>query len=127
MKLLLWAMLGGALGSGARHLVNVGFGRWLGSGFPWSTLCVTVVGCLLMGVVVEVLALKFKAALDLRAFIATGILGGFFTTFSAYALDFATLVGQQVRLLAALYLLGSVVLSIAAPCTGLWLTRWLST
>jgi len=73
-----------------------------------------------------VLALKFKASLDLRAFIATGILGGF-TTFSAYALDFATLVGQQVRLLAALYLLGSVVLSIAALYTGLWLTRWLCT
>jgi fluoride exporter len=126
MKLLLWGMLGGALGSGARHLVNVGFGRWLGGGFPWSTLCVNVVGCLLMGVVVEVLALKFKASLDLRAFIATGILGGF-TTFSAYALDFATLVGQQVRLLAALYLLGSVVLSIAALYTGLWLTRWLCT
>jgi len=126
MKPLLWAMLGGALGSGARHVINVGFGRWLGSGFPWSTLCVNVVGCLLMGVVVEVLALKFKGSLDLRAFIATGILGGF-TTFSAYALDFATLAGQQDRLVAGLYLLGSVVLSIAALYTGLWLTRWLVT
>jgi CrcB protein len=126
MKLLLWAMLGGALGSGARHVINVGFGRWLGSGFPWSTLCVNVVGCLLMGVVVEVLALKFKGSLDLRTFLATGILGGF-TTFSAYALDFATLVGQHDRLAAGLYLLGSVVLSIAALYAGLWLTRGLFT
>ena len=77
---------------GARHVINVGFGRWLGSGFPWWTLCVNVVGCLLMGVVVEVLALKFKGSLDLRTFIATGIFGGF-TTFSAFALDFASLVG----------------------------------
>jgi fluoride exporter len=126
MKLLLWAMIGGALGSGARHVINVGFGRWLGSGFPWSTLCVNVVGCLLMGVVVEVLALRFKGSLDLRSFIATGILGGF-TTFSAYALDFATLVGQQDRFLAGLYLVGSVALSMLALYSGLWLTRWLFT
>jgi fluoride exporter len=126
MKLLLWAMIGGALGSGARHAINVGFGRWFGSGFPWSTLCVNVVGCLLMGVVVEVLALRFKGSLDLRTFIATGILGGF-TTFSAYALDFATLVEQQDRLFAGLYLVGSVLLSIVALYTGFWLTRWLFT
>jgi len=126
MKLLLWAMIGGALGSGARHVINVGFGRWLGNGFLWSTLCVNAVGCLLMGVVVEVGALRFKGSLDLRAFVATGILGGF-TTFSAYALDFATLVGQQDRLFAGLYLVGSVVLSIAALYTGLWLTRWVFT
>ena len=84
-----------------------------------------------MGVVVEVLALKFKGSLALRAFFATGIfatsiLGGF-TTFSAYALDFATLVGQQERLVAGLCLVGSLVLSIAALYTGLWLTRWLFT
>ena len=54
MKLLLYAMVGGALGSGARHLVNVGFGRWLGMGFPWWTFFVNVSGCLLMGVVIEV-------------------------------------------------------------------------
>ena len=50
MKHLLYAMAGGALGSGARHLVNVGFGRWLGIGFPWWTFFVNIVGCGLMGV-----------------------------------------------------------------------------
>ena len=126
MKPLLWAMLGGALGSGARHVIDVGFWRWLGRGFPWSTLCVGVVGCLLMGVAVEVQALKVKGSLDLRTFITTGILGGF-TTCSAFALDFASLVGQQERFAAGLYLLGSVVLSIAALYAGLWLTRSLFT
>ena len=52
------------------------------------TFFVNVVGCLLMGVVVEALALKFQGSLDLRTFLATGILGGF-TTFSAFSLDFA--------------------------------------
>jgi CrcB protein len=126
MKLLLYAMAGGALGSGARHLVNVGFGRWLGAGFPWWTLFVNVVGCLLMGVVIEVLAVKFQGSIELRTLLATGVLGGF-TTFSAFSMDFAFLLQRQEHVAAALYLLGSVALSILALYVGLWLVRWLVT
>ena len=90
MKLLLYAMAGGALGSGARHLVNVGMGRWLGPGFPWWTFVVNVSGCFLMGVLIESLALKFQGSTDLRTLLATGVLGGY-TTFSAFSLDFSYL------------------------------------
>jgi len=124
MKHLFYAMAGGALGSGARQLVNVGMGRWLGSGFPWWTLFVNVVGCGLMGVLVESLALKFQGSIDLRTFLATGILGGF-TTFSAFSLDFAFLMQRHEHMQAALYLLGSVALSILALYAGMHLTRWL--
>lgn len=123
MKLLLWAMIGGALGSGARHAVNVGFGRWLGSGgFPWWTLSVNIVGCCLMGVLVEVLAQRFHGSLEMRTFFATGVLGGF-TTFSAFSLDFATLAGRSEYFQAGAYLVTSVVVSIAAFYCGLWLMR----
>jgi hypothetical protein len=74
MKLLLWAMVGGALGSGERRTVSVGFGRWLGAGFPCWTLFVNVAGCLLSSVSVEMLALRLKASRELRTFIATDIL-----------------------------------------------------
>ena len=117
----LW--LGGALACGARHLINGGFGRWLGGGFAWATRTVTVGGCLRMGLVVEALALEVKGALDLRPSIATGIPGGF-TTVSADALYFASLVGQQARVAAGLYRVGSVVPSLATLSTGSWLTRW---
>jgi len=125
MKLLLYAMVGGALGSGARHLVNVGFGRWLGMGFPWWTFFVNVSGCLLMGVVIESLALKFQGSADLRTFLATGILGGY-TTFSAFSLDAALLYERGAIGLAALYVLASVVLSIAGLFAGLYLVRHFS-
>ena len=49
MRLILYAAAGGGIGAAARHLVNVGFGRWLGMGFPWWTLFVNVVGCFLWG------------------------------------------------------------------------------
>jgi CrcB protein len=122
MKLLLWAMAGGAVGTAARHLANVGFGRWLGPGFPWWTFFVNVVGSFLMGVVIESLALKAAGSTELRTFLATGILGGF-TTFSAFSMDFAYLVQRHEIASAALYLLGSVALSILALYAGLWLTR----
>jgi fluoride exporter len=126
MKLLVWAMVGGALGSGARHLVNVGLGRWLGAGFPWWTLFVNVSGSLLMGVLIESFALKLQGSQDLRTFLATGVLGGY-TTFSAFSMDFAHLVQRHDYLQAGLYLAGSVIVSILALYAGLWLTRWVLT
>lgn len=122
MRLLLLAAAGGALGAGARHLVNVAFGRLLGASFPWQTVFVNVVGSLAMGLLIAAFALRFSGNLDARTFLATGILGGF-TTFSAFSLDFANLVERGNWGLAAGYAGGSVVLSIAALFVGLWLGR----
>jgi fluoride exporter len=122
MRLVLYAAAGGAIGTVARHLANVGFGRWLGAGFPWSTLFVNVVGGFLMGAVIEALALRFDGSLELRTFIATGILGGF-TTFSAFSMDAVLLMQRGETVAAAVYIGASVVLSIVALLAGLWLTR----
>lgn len=122
MRLLLLAALGGAVGSGARHLVNVGFGRWLGAGFPWATLLVNVVGGFLMGVLIAALAAKFQGSLEFRTFLATGVLGGL-TTFSAFSMDFVMLMERQELALAGAYVIASVALSILALYAGLWLTR----
>ncbi|MDX2204455.1 MAG: fluoride efflux transporter CrcB [Hyphomicrobiaceae bacterium] len=124
MKLLLYAMAGGALGSGTRHLINIGMGRWLGPGFPWWTLAINVTGCFLMGALIETLALRFNSSNELRTFIATGVLGGY-TTFSAFSLDFVTLMGRGEPGAAACYVIGSVVLALLAVYAGLWLTRML--
>jgi CrcB protein len=95
-------------------------------GFPWWTFFVNVSGCFLMGVVIESLALKFQGSVELRTFLATGILGGY-TTFSAFSLDFASLIQRHEQAQAALYLLGSVMFSILALYAGMSLTRWLLT
>lgn len=124
MKLLIFAMSGGALGAGARHLVNVGMGRALGPAFPWWTVFVNVSGCFIMGVLIEALALRYNTSPELRTFLATGVLGGY-TTFSAFSLDFATLMGRQEHAAAAFYLFGSVALSLLGVYAGLWLVRTL--
>ncbi len=122
MRLLMLASAGGAIGSGARYLVNVGCQRWLGESFPWATFGVNVVGSLLMGIVVEVVARKLGGSPEARVFLATGILGGF-TTFSAFSSDVVALIGRGELGLAVLYLGASVLLSIAALYAGLALAR----
>jgi CrcB protein len=123
MQHLLLAAAGGALGAGARHLVNVAMLAWFGPGFPWATFTVNVVGSLVMGIVVEALIpLSGASGAAWRIFLATGILGGF-TTFSAFSLDTWLLYERGQHLALVLYVALSVILSVAALVLGMALVR----
>jgi CrcB protein len=122
MALVLWVAVGGAIGAAARHGVNVWSGRWFGTEFPWHTLSVNLIGCFAMGLLTGLLALRLSLPQEARAFLATGILGGF-TTFSAFALDFAMLVERKALVTAGIYAAASVLLSLVAVFSGLWLMR----
>ncbi len=78
-----------------------------------------------MGLIAGYLVFKGGAAQPWRLFLMTGILGGY-TTFSAFSLDTALLYERGEIGLAALYVVGSVVLSIAGLFAGLALVRHLS-
>jgi len=53
MSTWLAVFLGAGIGGALRHGVNLGAARVLGTGFPFSTLIVNIVGCFVMGVLVE--------------------------------------------------------------------------
>lgn len=114
--------LGGAIGASGRHLVGMMTLRYFGPGFPWGTVAVNVLGSFAMGVMIELLALKFNATNELRLFLATGILGGF-TTFSAFSLDVVLMMERKQMWLAGTYVSVSVFASIAALFAGLALIR----
>ena len=120
-----WVALGGAIGTAARYGVNVLSGRLLGDAFPWHTLTVNVLGCFIMGLLVELMALKLNVGNEMRAFLTTGLLGGF-TTFSAFSLDFALLAERKSYALAGAYAGASVILSLAAVFAGIYLVRALA-
>jgi fluoride exporter len=122
VRTLLVVASGGAIGAAARYLVGVGSARLLGYCFPYGTLAVNVFGCLLMGLLIEAMALRWNIHNELRAFLAVGILGGF-TTFSAFSAEFALLVERHDYLAAAIYLIASVGLSIGALFAGLAIVR----
>src|SRR5215475_6692371 len=124
MKTTILAMvgLGGALGSMARYLIAgwVQPASW--TGFPYGIFIVNVTGGLIMGIFTEAMALKFHVSPEVRAFLTTGILGGY-TTFSTFSLESALLIERQAYVSAAGYIVGSALLSIAALFFGLWIIR----
>ncbi|MCX7349877.1 MAG: fluoride efflux transporter CrcB [Alphaproteobacteria bacterium] len=124
MPVVLWVALGGAIGSAARYGVNVWSARMFGIAFPMHTLIVNILGCFIMGALTEMMALKFHIGQETRAFLITGILGGF-TTFSAFSLDFAYLVERKQLAAAGGYALASVVISLLAVFAGMNLVRTL--
>lgn len=113
---------GGVIGAVGRYLVYVGVGHLLGTGFPYATLIVNVVGSFAMGVLVETTALVWSTSLTMRLFLSTGILGAF-TTFSTFSLDFVVLYERKALGLCALYTIASFVLSVGALFAGLQLMR----
>ncbi len=124
MYALFLVVLGGGIGAGLRHGVNLGAARYLGTQFPWGTLTVNIVGSFLMGLLAAWFAFRGdqQTPQSLRLFLTTGILGGF-TTFSAFSLDFALLFERGDGMLAMTYVAASVVLSLLAIFAGLWVVR----
>ena len=120
---LLLVALGGAIGAGCRHLVNLGSLRLFGPNFPVGTMTVNVVGGLFMGLLAGYFALRYTGGgQGLRLFLTTGILGGF-TTFSAFSLDALLLWERGDAVTALVYVVLSVLLSIAALAAGLYVMR----
>ncbi len=122
MNMYLAVAFGGALGAMGRHFVSGHVMRWAGSGFPWGTLTVNVLGSFILGVLVEYLALRWSTTQEMRGFLVVGILGGF-TTFSAFSLDAVLLLERGSLGPAFAYIAGNLVLSICGLFAGLLLFR----
>ena len=83
--------IGGALGSMARHGVNVFFAHVLERSIPYATAVVNLVGSVVIGLLAALIATgRLHMSTELRTFVFVGILGGF-TTFSSFMLDTFTL------------------------------------
>jgi fluoride exporter len=117
-----WVALGGAVGSALRFGVNLAAPQVLGTGFPWATFIVNILGSFVMGLLSAALVEKFSDQPDLRLFVTTGVLGGF-TTFSAFSLDVFGLMQRGENSVAIVYVLASVSLSILAVFAGFMVAR----
>ena len=115
--------IGGALGSMARHGVNVAVARIVGQPSPLATLCVNVIGCAVIGALAGLLAAdRLEMAGAARLFVFVGLLGGF-TTFSSFGLDSFTLLNQGRFAAACGNVAAQVLLGLAAVGLGYSLAR----
>ncbi len=122
MNTVIAVAIGGAVGSMLRHGVNHAAARWIGLAFPWGTFIENIVGCTLMGAAATWFGQKAGLSPEWRALAATGLLGGF-TTFSAFTLDFAQLLGQGLIARAALYFAATLLLAVAGFYLGAGITK----
>jgi CrcB protein len=110
--------VGGALGSLARHWVNIQIAHRFERAVPWATFVVNIVGCLVIGALAGRMASgRLVLTPVTRTFLFVGVLGGF-TTFSSFGLDTFTLAQGGEHAVAFWNVAGQVGLGLGAVWLG---------
>jgi CrcB protein len=115
---------GGALGALLRYWTSTAVHARLGTGFPYGTLTVNVLGSLLIGFLSVWLMDRMIAGPALRAFLLIGVLGAY-TTFSTFSLETLNLLEAGHLGKAALNIVASVLVCVAAASLGVLAARQL--
>jgi fluoride exporter len=122
MTKLAWLAAAGALGTLARYGVGGVVQRALGGAFPWGTLVVNAVGCLLFGLVWALAEERMVISGETRAILLVGFMGAF-TTFSTFAFETSAMLRDAEWSFALANLLSQNVLGIVCFFAGLALGR----
>mgnify|MGYP000417500294 CR=1 FL=1 len=132
MPVVLWSYvfvaLGGALGAMARFALNVFLQRDVA--FPWGTLLANLLGCLVLGMLAQLIAHSswFNEAGIIpdqyRLLFAIGFCGSF-TTLSALVMEMHTMLQRNELLGAFSYLMATMVGGFAFFYAGFMLLRLL--
>ena len=111
-------VVGGGLGSFLRFAA----GAWVlrhhpAAKFPWATLGVNWLGCLLIGLIYGWVENRTMLGTPLRYFLVTGLLGGF-TTFSAFGMETLYLFKRGEGVMAWSCVVASVAGGLVLACFG---------
>ena len=114
--------LAGFVGTVLRYWVSDWFAKRYGDSFPWGTLVLNLAGCLLIGVLFQLLHDRLLIGVRWRAALIVGFLGAL-TTFSAYGLQTFGLLREGRFFAALVYMALSNLLGVVLVWTGYRLAR----
>ena len=124
LQAYLLVAVGSGIGGAARLWLSTLVARGAGTTFPWGTLAVNALGCLLVGLLGAMFAPSspLHVRQDLRVMLVVGVLGGF-TTFSAYTLETMRMIERNDWVGASTYSIGSVIAGLIAVAIGLAMAK----
>ncbi|MBS1950442.1 MAG: Fluoride ion transporter CrcB [Cytophagales bacterium] len=112
--------VGGGLGSMVRFVL----GKWVNTlhthHFPFGTLTVNIVACLIMGYVVGLADHRQIISASSRLFWTVGFCGGF-STFSTFSAETLSLIQNGFQLSTVIYVMLSLAFCLAATFGGIYL------
>lgn len=119
---LLWIAFAGACGTLARYGLAATIHRWCGSGFPWATGAINILGCFLFGLIWAVAVEHSAISPEFRTVLLVGFMGAF-TTFSTFISETGHLIDERALLLAFANIALQVMIGLVAFFLGLSLAR----
>ncbi|MEW6061316.1 MAG: fluoride efflux transporter CrcB [Bacteroidota bacterium] len=107
--------LGGGFGSILRYLVSRAVYHAVGETFPYGTLAVNIIGCLIIGLLMALMQERLAVNTNYRFLLVIGLLGGF-TTFSSFSYETFELI-RSGSISAAMF---NVLYNVAGCLVATW-------
>ena len=110
---------GSFIGGIARYLVSLAM-KGISKGFPWATLLVNLLGCLIIGLLWGFLSRNASESTSWGLFMTVGLCGGF-TTFSTFSKEALTMLQTGQIWGFASYIAISILAGIALVALGYYI------
>lgn len=121
MKIILAVGIGSCIGGICRYLLSMFIQNKFLSAFPFGTLSVNIIGCLMIGILFGI-SERSLLGVEWRMFLVTGCLGGF-TTFSSFSIETVALIRVGQYWPAFTYIGVSVFVGLFATFLGISLIK----
>ena len=125
MQKYLYIAIGGAVGAIARYWVGSEVSSRMGTKFPYGTFVINVSACIIIGFSITYLGMRVEINPAWRFLIPIGFVGAY-STFSTYEWETFSSLRTGAFLIAALYVVGSLLAGLIAVWGGSLLAGVLS-
>ena len=112
---------GSFIGGIARYIVSLAM-KGISKGFPWATVLVNLLGCLIIGMLWGFLSRNASESTSWGLFLTVGLCGGF-TTFSTFSKEALTMLQTGQIWGFASYIALSILAGIALVALGYYIGR----